>query len=59
MNELTRLAIEAHELSPLKERKFAGWEGGLAPAQVSHPLNTELTAQAEGTFHNCQHRSQC
>jgi hypothetical protein len=37
-------------LIPLKERKFAGWEGGLAPAQDPHPLNTELTAQAEELF---------
>jgi len=33
-------------------RKFAGWEGGLAPAEVPHPVNTELTVQAEKTFSN-------
>ena len=35
---------------PLNERQFAGWEGGLAPAQDPQPLNTELTAQAEELF---------
>src|SRR5882724_9333825 len=26
---------------PIEERKFAGEEGGLAPAQEPHPLNTD------------------
>src|SRR5882724_10054622 len=39
---------------PTQGTKIAGWEGGLAPAQDPHPLNTELTAQAEELFRNFQ-----
>ena len=30
---------------PLKEWKFAGWEGGLAPAQDRMPFSVEFTIQ--------------
>src|SRR5258706_12923224 len=30
---------------PLKEWKFAGWEGGLAPAQDRMPFNVEFKIQ--------------
>src|SRR5882724_3260774 len=43
---------------PLKQQKFAGWEGGLAPAQDPHPLKTEWTAQVEELFATFQSQSQ-
>jgi len=41
-------------IEALKEWKFVGWEGGLAPAQDPHPLNTQLTALAEELFATCR-----
>src|SRR6266550_7735588 len=35
---------------PLKEWKFAGWEGGLAPAQDRMPLSRELTIQGQAVW---------
>ena len=34
--------------TPLKSRKFAGREGGLAPAQGRMPLNLDLRIQGQG-----------
>src|SRR5882724_9164 len=44
---LPPLKLRTHSIltEPLKERKSAGREGGLAPAQAPHPLNTDRATQ--------------